>query len=48
LKLGLIYAAQLKWSDAKGAFKKVINHYPGTSSAHLASEQLKQIKQSGH
>jgi tol-pal system protein YbgF len=48
LKLGLIYAAQLKWPDAKTAFKKVINHYPGTSSAHLASEQLKQIKQAGH
>jgi tol-pal system protein YbgF len=48
LKLGLIYAAQLKWPDAKSAFKKVINHYPGTSSAHLASEQLKQIKQAGH
>jgi tol-pal system protein YbgF len=48
LKLGLIYAAQLKWSDAKSAFKKVINHYPGTSSAHLAAEQLKQIKQAGH
>lgn len=48
LKLGLIYAAQFKWSDARSAFKDVINHYPGTASARLASEQLKQIKQSGH
>lgn len=48
LKLGLIYSAQLKWSDAKSAFKKVITNYPGTSSARLASEQLKQIKQAGH
>ncbi len=48
LKLGLIYAAQFKWTDAKSSFKKVINHYPGTSSAHLAAEQLKQIKQAGH
>ncbi len=48
LKLGLIYAAQLKWPDARSSFKKVINHYPGTASAHLASEQLKQIKQAGH
>jgi tol-pal system protein YbgF len=48
LKLGLIYAAQLKWPDARTSFKKVINHYPGTASAHLASEQLKQIKQAGH
>jgi tol-pal system protein YbgF len=48
LKLGLIYATQQKWSDAKSSFKKVINHYPGTSSAHLAAEQLKQIKAAGH
>ncbi|OGT37418.1 MAG: tol-pal system protein YbgF [Gammaproteobacteria bacterium RIFCSPHIGHO2_12_FULL_38_14] len=48
LKVGLIYASQLKWNDAKSAFKKVINHYPGTASSKLASEQLKQIKQSGH
>jgi tol-pal system protein YbgF len=48
LKVGLIYAGQFKWSDAKGAFKKVINRYPGTASAHLAAEQLKQIKLAGH
>lgn len=48
LKVGLIYASQLKWVDAKLAFKKVINHYPGTASARLAAEQLKQIKQAGH
>ena len=48
LKLGLLFAAQFKWTDAKTSFKKVINHYPGTSSAHLAAEQLKQIKQAGH
>lgn len=48
LKLGIIYAAQFKWPDAKFALKQVINHYPGTASARLASEQLKQIKQAGH
>lgn len=48
LKVGLILAAQSKWSDAKAALKKVINRYPGTSPARLASEQLKQIKQAGH
>lgn len=48
LKLGLLYAAQLQWSDAKASFKKVIANYPGTSSARLASEQLKQIKSAGH
>lgn len=48
LKVGLILASQLKWSDAKTALKSVINHYPGTASAKLASEQLKQIKQAGH
>lgn len=48
LKMGLIYASQSNWSDAKSAFKKVINHYPGTASSRLASEQLKQIKQAGH
>jgi tol-pal system protein YbgF len=48
LKLGLAYSTLMKWSDAKSAFKAVINHYPGTTSAHLASEQLKQIKVSGH
>lgn len=48
LKVGLIYSTQSKWSDAKISFKKVINHYPGTASARVASEQLKQIKTSGH
>jgi tol-pal system protein YbgF len=48
LKVGLIYSGQFKWVDAKAAFKKVINRYPGTSSARLAAEQLKQIKIAGH
>lgn len=48
LKLGLIYATQFKWSEAKAAFKKVMTLYPGTSTARVASEQLKQIKQAGH
>lgn len=45
LKLGLIYATQLKWAEAKASFKKVVTKYPGTTSAHLAAEQLKQLKQ---
>ena len=48
LKLGLIYSSQQKWSDAKSSFKKVVIHFPGTSFARLATEQLKQIKSSGH
>jgi len=44
----LIYASQLKWPDAKTALKKVVSRYPGSPSARLASEQLKQIKQAGH
>lgn len=48
LKVGLILASQLKWSEAKGELKKVIRQYPGTSSAKIAMEQLKQIKQAGH
>jgi tol-pal system protein YbgF len=48
LKLGLIYAGQFKWPDAKAAFKGVVGRYPGTASARLATEQLKQIKKSGH
>lgn len=48
LKVGLIFASQSKWPDAKTALKKVVNHYPGTTSARLASEQLKQIKDAGH
>jgi len=48
LKVGLIYAAQSKWSDAKSVFKRVINQYPGTSPAKLAALQLKQIKDAGH
>jgi tol-pal system protein YbgF len=48
LKLGLIYLADSKLSEAKSAFKKVINRYPGSASAHLASEQLKQLKSVGH
>lgn len=48
LKVGLILASQLEWSDAKKALKKVVDRYPGTASARLASEQLKEIKQAGH
>lgn len=48
LKVGLIYASQSQWSEAKTALKKVVTHYPGTTSAKLAAEQLKQIKQVGH
>lgn len=48
LKLGMIYASDLKWREAKAAFKKVVSRYPGTASAHLASEQLKQLKVAGH
>jgi tol-pal system protein YbgF len=48
LKVGLLLASQLKWPDAKAAFKRVINHYPGSASARLAAEQLKQIKLAGH
>lgn len=48
LKVGMILAAQFKWPDAKTALKKVVNRYPGSASARLAAEQLKQIKQAGH
>lgn len=48
LKVGLILASQLKWADAKSALKRVVNQYPGTASAKLATEQLKQLKQAGH
>ena len=48
LKVGLILAMQSKWVDAKAAFKKVMSRYPGTASARLAGENLKQIKQAGH
>lgn len=48
LKVGLILAAQSKWVDAKAVFKKVMSRYPGTASARLAAENLKQIKQAGH
>ncbi len=48
LKVGLLLASQLKWIEAKAALKRVINHYPGSASARLAAEQLKQIKIAGH
>lgn len=48
LKVGLIYAGLFKWPDAKMAFQKVLSTYPGTASARLAAEQLKQMKQAGH
>jgi tol-pal system protein YbgF len=48
LKVGLILASQLQWAEAKAALKKVVNRYPGSASARLAQEQLKQIKQAGH
>lgn len=48
LKLGLIFVGQFKWPDAKVAFKKVVTRYPGTASARLAAEQIKQIRAAGH
>lgn len=48
LKVGLIYASQNQWSDARMALSKVTTKYPGTASARLATEQLAQIKQAGH
>ena len=48
LKLGMLYLADSKWSDAKSAFKRVVRKYPGTASAHQAMEQLKGLKQLGH
>ncbi len=48
LKIGLIYMAEFKWPDAKDALKKVVVHFPGTASARLATEQLKQIRKAGH
>jgi tol-pal system protein YbgF len=48
LKLGLTYASALKWAEAKSAFKKVVSRYPGTASARLAAEQIKQIQTAGH
>jgi len=48
LKLGLINATLLKWPAAKASFKKVVSKYPGTTSARLAMEQLKLLKQAGH
>lgn len=48
LKLGLIYVAQFKWVEAKAAFKNVVSHFPGSASARLATEQLRQIKKAGH
>jgi tol-pal system protein YbgF len=47
-KLGMLYASQQKWPEAKSSYRKVVSNYPGTASAHLASEQLKQLKQAGH
>lgn len=48
LKIGLIYASQFQWPEAKSSFKRVASRYVGTSSAKLARDQLKQIKLSGH
>lgn len=48
LKVGLLLASQLKWPEAKSALRRVINQYPGSASARLAAEQLKQIKIAGH
>jgi tol-pal system protein YbgF len=48
LKLGLINATLLKWPAATASFKKVLSKYPGSTSARLAMEQLKLLKQSGH
>ncbi len=48
VKLGMIYAGQFKWPEAKSTFKRVMSRYPGTTSARLAAQQLKEIKSGGH
>lgn len=48
LKVGLIQASESRWKDARYAFKKVVTKYPGTASARLAMEQLKQLQEAGH
>lgn len=48
VKLGMIYAAQFKWADAKLTFRKVVSRYPGSTSARLATQQLREIKTAGH
>lgn len=47
-KVGLIFAAQSRWNEAKKIFKRIVTQYPGTASSRLANEQLKQIKEAGH
>lgn len=48
LKIGLLYASDMKWSKAKTAFRSVIKKYPSSASARLAKEQLKEITHAGH
>jgi tol-pal system protein YbgF len=48
LKVGLLLASQFKWPEAKSALKSVVSNYPGSASARMAAEQLKQIKVAGH
>lgn len=48
LKVGLIYASEMKWAEAKSAFRKITKNYPGTPSARLAQQQLKEIKKLGN
>lgn len=48
LKVGLIYASEMKWIEAKAMFRKIVSKYPNTSSAKLAQQQLKEIKKLGN
>jgi len=48
LKMGYIYYEQKDWKAARENLELVVNQYPGTTTARLAADRLKRMKQEGH
>jgi len=48
LKMGYIYYEKKDWKAARENLELVVNQYPGTTTARLAADRLKRMKQEGH
>jgi tol-pal system protein YbgF len=48
LKMGYIYYEKKDWKAAREELELVVTQYPGTTTARLAADRLRRMKQEGH
>jgi tol-pal system protein YbgF len=48
LKIGFIHYENKDWSAARQELNLVVNDYPGTTAARLASDRLQRMQKEGH